>query len=118
MRTANPKGLGFADIKPILEEVVQGLKGLYGERLAQLVLYGSYARGEAHDESDVDLLLLLHGEIKAFEEIERANNVLWPLSLEHDILLGVVPASLEAFEQMRMGKAFVWNVQREGIRLI
>ncbi|HEU4743394.1 MAG TPA: nucleotidyltransferase domain-containing protein [Meiothermus sp.] len=49
---STPAGLGYADIKPGLDEVVQGLRAVYGQRLTRLVLCGSYARDEAHAESD------------------------------------------------------------------
>ncbi|MGI8911693.1 MAG: nucleotidyltransferase domain-containing protein [Rubrobacteraceae bacterium] len=41
----------------------RGLGTIYGERYRGMVLYGSYARGEADEGSDVDLLLLLDGDV-------------------------------------------------------
>ena len=40
-------GLGRKDIEEILRELKAGLRDLYGERLVSVILYGSYARGEA-----------------------------------------------------------------------
>ena len=52
-------------LPPLLQEAVRkledGLKSLYGERFRGLLLYGSYAKGDARDGSDVNLLLLLDG---------------------------------------------------------
>jgi predicted nucleotidyltransferase len=48
--------------------VVRGLARLrallvarFGERLREFVLYGSYARGQAHAESDVDVMVVVEG---------------------------------------------------------
>ena len=46
------------------------------------MLFGSYARGEADEGSDVDLLLLLDGEVDTVREMMWAQEVKWPLALE------------------------------------
>lgn len=44
-----------------LKRAVDGLKGAYGDSIAGLLLFGSYARGEASGESDVDVLIVVRG---------------------------------------------------------
>ena len=53
------KGLGRAFYEHLLERFLALLQGHFGDRLISLVLYGSVARGEAGEESDLDLLLIL-----------------------------------------------------------
>ena len=54
------------DIQPIIQEFTEQAKAHYGDRLSKIILFGSYARGEAHEDSDVDLLLLLNdGEVSS-----------------------------------------------------
>lgn len=91
----------------------EGLKALYGDRYKGLLLYGSYARGDAREESDVDLLLLLEGPVDTVQEILHLQPVKWPLSLEATLVLSVMPVSIEAFE--RAETAFLRSVQREAI---
>jgi predicted nucleotidyltransferase len=38
------------------------MQELYGERLSKIILYGSYARGDFHEESDIDFLVVLNDE--------------------------------------------------------
>ncbi|MCY7349633.1 MAG: nucleotidyltransferase domain-containing protein [Cytophagaceae bacterium] len=47
------------NLRALTGEFVQRMQQHYGKRLARVVLYGSYARGDFHAESDVDLLVFV-----------------------------------------------------------
>jgi hypothetical protein len=49
-------------IEPIVCEFKAALQSLYGDRLNGIVLFGSYARGDYDEESDIDLMMLLNDE--------------------------------------------------------
>ena len=51
------------------------LRALYGDRLARVILFGSYARGEARAQSDVDLLVVLRGDVAPYSELRRMGAV-------------------------------------------
>ncbi len=88
---------------------------LYGERYRGLVLYGSYARQEADEGSDVDLLLLLDGEVDPAAELRRVHPVKWPLTLEAGYTVAVVPVGVRAYEEP--GEPFLRSARREGVAL-
>lgn len=83
----------------VVSELRKRLEALYGIRFRGLLLYGSYARGDQREGSDVDLLLLLEGPVDTGREILRLEPVAWPLSLEHGIVLSVMPVSYEAYQK-------------------
>ncbi len=59
-----------ADLNAVHADVIDVMKRLYGDRLARIILYGSYARGDFHDESDVDYLVVLNDEhVSTFTEV-------------------------------------------------
>ena len=100
-------------LPPRLQEAVRkleaGLRDLYGERFRGLLLYGSYARGDFRDGSDVDLLLLLNGPVSPSREIFHMSDVTWPVSLEYDTVFSVMAMSTEVFEQQ--DSLFLHNIQ-------
>ena len=102
-----------AGLAALLRRLDADLAALYGERYGGLVLYGSYARGEADEGSDVDLLLLLRGEVDQAREVLRAEEVKWPLSLESGYALSLLPVGVEAYRSSE--DPFFWNARREGI---
>jgi predicted nucleotidyltransferase len=101
------------DLVRLLGRLDRGMKELYGERYRGSILYGSYARGEADEGSDVDLLLLLEGEVDATEELVRSEEVWWPLSLEYGYAVSVLPVSVEAYHGAR--EPFLRNARDEGL---
>lgn len=101
-------------IEPILKEFKQKTAELYGARLKKIVLYGSYARGQANDEhSDIDLAVVLAGPVNPCEEIDRMADIFTDLNLEHNVLIAVYPVSESNFE--KVNSPLLINVRREGI---
>ena len=103
------------NLQSILAELRQSLAVLYGERLVDVVLFGSQARGDAVVGSDIDVLIVLQGEVWPGQEIVRTGRVVAGLSLKYDVLLSTIFESETAFR--RGGSPLLINVQREGIRV-
>jgi predicted nucleotidyltransferase len=102
------------DIEPILQEFKLKTAELYGARLKKVILYGSYARGQANDEhSDIDLAVVLAGTVDPCKEIDRMADIFTDLNLEHNVLIAVYPVSESNFEQVN--SPLLINVRREGI---
>lgn len=96
-----------------VEAFKQRAQELYGDRLHQVLLFGSQARGEATDASDVDLMVVLEGPVDRFEEIDRMGELTWQIDMEHEVLLSVVPVAKPDFEQGN--SPLLRNVRREGV---
>jgi predicted nucleotidyltransferase len=101
------------EITPILQEFKQQISKLYGQRLKKVVLYGSYARGQANDEhSDIDLAIVLAGAVEPCKEIDRMADIFTDLNLEHNVLIAVYPVSESNFDKIE--SPFLINVRKEG----
>ena len=102
-----------AHILEVISKLEEGLRDLYRERFRGLLLYGSYARGESREWSDVDLLLLLQGPVNVAREIVFQSELVSQLSLDSTLVLSVIPISLEDFEAA--STIFLRTVRREAI---
>lgn len=91
----------------------RGIERLYGPRLRKLLLYGSCARGDATADSDVDLLVVLEGDIIPGREINRMIDLVCEVNSEHGVLLAVVPVSEDEYRTVR--SPLLVNVRREGV---
>lgn len=103
------------DLEELLGRLDRGFADLYRDRYQGLVLFGSYTRGEAGEGSDMDLLLLLEGEVEPWREYLRAEPLSWPLSLESEYVLSVFPVNVEVYLEPR--KPFLMNACKEGVSL-
>lgn len=102
-----------ADLQTLLDRLSAELRGLYGERYQGLVLYGSYARGEADGGSDVDLLLLLEGETDPVTELRKVHPIKWPLALEAGYTVALVPVGVG--EYLKPEEPYLHNALKEGV---
>lgn len=101
-------------IEPILAKFRSRIEPLYGARLRQLVLFGSWARQEATEDSDIDVAVVLEGPVKAGREVDRMIDVITDLNLEHGVLLSVYPVS--ETDYMSRQSPILMNLRKEGIQ--
>ena len=102
-------------IQPLLDELKAALKGLYGDNLIQLVLFGSYARQSAHPDSDIDILLILQDPVSPGDEIFRMSTIKTELNLKYDQMLSIIPIAYSQY-QLR-STPFLQNIDGDGIPL-
>lgn len=104
-------------LSPTLQdELREQLRALYGDRLDRAVLYGSYARGQATEESDVDILVVIDDP----DDVRRAQERAYALG--HDlwarygryVSLRVVPRQTFEDESWPLFR----NVRAEGVLLV
>ena len=43
---------------PNLDKFIQDIKDIYGNKLQKIILFGSYARNERTNDSDIDIILI------------------------------------------------------------
>ncbi|MEK7399614.1 MAG: nucleotidyltransferase domain-containing protein [Candidatus Poribacteria bacterium] len=100
-------------IMEILTELHQCFKAIYGERMANMILFGSYARGEAMSDSDIDVMVVLNGPVKPGDEIAKTGEITAEISLKYDVVISCIFMSSERYAIER--SPLLLNVHREGV---
>jgi len=101
------------DIQPLLQELKARLQDLYGDRLKGLYLFGSRARGDAREDSDIDVAVVLDDFAHGGEEIDRWSEARTELALKYDCVIALLP--LREAELARRRSPLLINLRREGI---
>lgn len=97
----------------ILNKCKHILSDYYGDKFQGLILYGSMARGQADNFSDIDLLVLLKKPFDYFKELRKIVELLYPVQLESENLISAKPAAKEEFDS---GKILLYRLaKREGL---
>ena len=86
-----------ASAREIALEAKRLLAEAYGPRLKGVVLHGSEARGEATEDSDIDLLVLLEGPVATFKEIGTIVHATYHLTLDTGRLIDGQPADVDDY---------------------
>src|ERR1700722_1466168 len=110
---ATPPAVGLA-----LQRFAAALRERFGDRVSAIVLFGSHARGEAHEESDVDVLVAIdeltpreqHGVFDLAYDVDR--------SLEDWVVRSALAYSTAQAARMRADGRRLWrDIDREGVLL-
>ena len=102
-----------ARARALARRLAEGLQELYGERLRGVYLYGSYARGTADGESDLDILIVLEDFERYGDELERTSELVGRLSLEHGVAVSRV--FVREREWRQAATTFLVNVRDEAL---
>ena len=98
---------------PIIQECKKALSKAYGKQLSGVILYGSVARDEAEESSDIDLLVLLKPPFDYFSELRRIVDVLYPIQLDSEQLISAKPVSVKDYQAGSL--SLYRNAARDGV---
>ena len=88
----------------------------YGTRFAKLILFGSYARGDFHEESDVDFLVVLNdNEVQGGNEVFFVSDIVSELTMKYNKLVSYLPVSYARLQNAQTN--FYYNIRREGLEV-
>jgi len=102
------------DIDYILKPLKKDLKEALGEKLSEVILFGSYSRGDYSQYSDIDLLILVETD-PGKEETQMVDDLVASYSLKYDMVISGIVYPAEIYR--RFNTPFLQNVKEEGIAI-
>jgi uncharacterized protein len=97
-------------------EFVERVRAQLGETLIELRLFGSKARGDARDGSDIDVAVIVSGDRLAAED--AVIDVAFDVNLAHDVYISPRVILAEVLEHpVWRATHFVRALEREGVPL-
>lgn len=102
----------------LLEEYVNEIKKIYGIHLKEVILYGSYARGDFNDDSDIDIMILLDiTDLEAKVYFDSLIDMTYDFNLDNDLDINPYAKSKAHFMKWVNDYPFYANVNKEGVVL-
>ncbi len=101
--------------KNILEQIKQRVLAIEPE--AEVILFGSRARGDAREDSDWDLLILLDGKVDFVRE-DKIHDVILDIELKNSVIFSTMIRNRQQWQSKgEKGSVFYGNVMEEGYRI-
>lgn len=100
----------------IIGRIVSFSKDIFGDKFQNVILYGSYARGDYDEESDIDIMIMVD---MSREELQKYRTVFSKffsdINLENEVFLTSKLQSQSYFNEWQNAIPFYQNVIKEGV---
>ncbi len=104
------------ELENVMHDTRLGLSEMFGDKLSDLILYGSYARGDHDEESDIDVLALVDMSRDKLSRYRRAvSDFSAEIDLRYGVLLSVKLQDTETFHTYSAALPFFQNVLKDGV---
>ena len=105
-------------MQSLIDQYVEEIKRIYGSHVKQIILYGSYARGDFRPDSDVDIMILVDMsdlELKAYGQ--QLSYMTYDFNMDHDLDIKPIAKSEAHFNKWIVNYPFYSNIHKEGVVL-
>ena len=100
-------------LRKILDKLRTGLAEVLQDQLAEVYLYGSQARGEARNDSDIDVIVVINGDFDYSLLLDQTLDLVAKLSLDFDVVISRAFVSKDRYQNEM--SPFYMNVRREAV---
>lgn len=102
----------------IMERMKEYYLSIYGTNVVTIVLYGSYARGDFDEESDIDIVAIVKGKRA---ELQQKLKQIWDLSadlgLENDVVVSPMVIPYDEFMKYKESLPYYRKIEKEGRKI-
>ncbi len=108
------------NISNIIDEFINGVKEILGNRVKKIILYGSYARGDYNESSDIDIMILTDlTDDEMYDYFVKVSDMAYDIedANNFDIMISPLVKNIDKFNYWLDALPFYMNIQREGVVL-
>jgi predicted nucleotidyltransferase len=106
------------EVEAVVLDYASQIKALLGDKLDAVILFGSYARGDYEDGSDVDVMVLVHTPQEQLAPLRsKMRDIAFELEWKYQLLLSTVLESAEIVYKYKDASGFFKNVLDDGVRI-
>jgi uncharacterized protein len=100
-------------LNALLNEVENELKNIFGEKLKDIIMYGSYARGDYDEESDIDIIALVEENgLKSF--YDKVSDLEIDITIKYGLMPSILLENKDYFSKNIKREFFFDRVLKEG----
>lgn len=102
----------------ILQKFEEKTIAIFGEKLVSIILFGSYARGDFDEESDIDILILADMPSEELANYRgHIDTLCGDLLLEYGIVVSAIEKDIETYNKYSNILPFYKNIEQEGVKI-
>ena len=104
------------DLSCLLERYKEAVSQILGERLKRIILYGSYARGDFKQDSDMDIMILADIQPEEISNLaDRIYDITYDFEVKYEMEINPSIQSLQVYEQWKGVYPFFMNIEKDGV---
>ena len=108
------------NINIIIQQFVKNVNEFLGNKVQKIILYGSYARGDFNDSSDIDVMILADlTDDEIIEYRDKIVEIAYDIECDNNFDINISPLlkNIDKFNYWLEALPFYMNVQKEGVVL-
>ena len=107
------------ELQVILKGVSSIYKAVYGECLVKILLYGSYARNDYNEQSDIDIAAIVVGDrVILQEKLKKVWDELDELEFKYGTIISPTVIPYDEYEQYKEDLPYYRNIETEGVLVV
>lgn len=102
----------------LLSHTVSAVQQIFDDKLNSVILFGSYARGDYDEESDIDILILADIPAKDLSSYRKPiDHLCGELLMEYGIVVSIIEKDAETYNRYKSVLPFYKNIELEGRKI-
>lgn len=107
-----------SQVTNISKQMLRSYRAVYGDSIVAIYLYGSYARGDYTEDSDIDITAIVKG---SRIDLQKKLKLVWDISadigLENDVIISPTVIPYDEYEKYKEILPYYMNIQKEGMQI-